>query len=124
MIPENINPGTPNQKDGDKLRDAFVKTITIFTDIYTKLFTTTSELTNNGADGVNPFITANDINNFSRTISVTSDDLIGVTGNTLEEQIVAYVNSLSYLKQETDSDIWIEYSELGIFTQEFTDQFA
>tara|TARA_R110000823_G_scaffold214021_1_gene343908 strand:+ start:96390 stop:98705 length:2316 start_codon:yes stop_codon:yes gene_type:complete len=61
MIPENINPGTPNQKDGDKLRDAFVKVNTIFTDIYTKLFTKTSELTNDGADGINPFITAADV---------------------------------------------------------------
>ena len=61
MIPENINPGTPNQKDGDKLRDAFVKVNTIFTDIYTKLFTNTSDLTNDGADGINPFISLQEI---------------------------------------------------------------
>jgi len=61
MIPENINTGTPNQKDGDKLRNAFVKVVTIFNDIYSKLFTNTSSLVNDGTDGINPFITANDI---------------------------------------------------------------
>jgi len=61
-IPEIINPGTPNNKDGDKLRNAFVKVINIFNDIYSKLFTKTSELINDGEDGVNPFINLTHIN--------------------------------------------------------------
>ena len=49
-------------------------------------------------------------NNFSRVINVTSIDLDGVAGATLEDQIVNYVNSLNYDKLPQDSEIWIEYT--------------
>ncbi|SDZ90734.1 hypothetical protein SAMN05443667_101246 [Flavobacterium gillisiae] len=47
-----------------------------------------------------------DQNNFSRKIVVTPANLSG-TG-TIEQQICDYVNTLGYLKQDTDTDIWIE----------------
>ena len=50
-----------------------------------------------------------DQDNFSRVINVTCDDLSGI--GTIEEQIVEYVNSLNYNKEQTDSDIWIEYDD-------------
>lgn len=46
-------------------------------------------------------------NNFSRTINIKASDLSG-TG-TLEEKIIAYVNSLPYIKEASDADIWINY---------------
>ena len=110
MIPENINPGTPNQKDGDKLRDAFVKTITIFTDIYTKLFTTTSELTNNGADGVNPFITALDLGDRGQIIPI---DVAGVTSYSLRNvnrslnHIAIGSNAMDLIKQDSMAQVGI-----------------
>lgn len=50
-----------------------------------------------------------DQDNFSRVINVTCDDLSGI--GTIEEQIAEYVNSLNYNKEQTDSDIWIEYDD-------------
>lgn len=50
-----------------------------------------------------------DQDNFSRVINVTCDDLSGI--GTIEEQITEYVNSLNYNKEQTDSDIWIEYDD-------------
>ena len=52
-------------------------------------------------------------NNFSRVINVTSIDLDGVIGDTLEDQIVNYINSLNYDKDSQDSEIWIDYKELA-----------
>lgn len=46
-------------------------------------------------------------NNFSRTIKVVAANLSG-TG-TIEEQICAYINSLSYYKVDSDADVWVEY---------------
>ena len=50
-----------------------------------------------------------DQDNFSRVINVTCDDLSGI--GTIDEQIAEYVNSLNYNKEQTDSDIWIEYDD-------------
>lgn len=66
-------------------------------------------------------------NNFSRTIFIDSDDLegcISCTGPSLEEKIAQYVNTLNYNKLTIDSDIWIEFHDVGgIFTDEFDEQF-
>lgn len=50
-----------------------------------------------------------DQNNFSRTIEVTKENLSG--NGTLEQQITEYINSLGYIKADTDSDIWIKYTD-------------
>ncbi|MBB1193563.1 hypothetical protein DNC80_07755 [Flavobacterium sp. SOK18b] len=49
-------------------------------------------------------------NNFSKVIKVYSSDLSG--NGSLEEQICEYVNSLNYIKMDTDADVWIEYNEV------------
>lgn len=48
-------------------------------------------------------------NNYSRTITVTVDDLSGI--GTIEEQIAEYVTGLGYTKEEIDSDIWIDFED-------------
>ena len=75
--------------------------------------TKTSDLINNGEDGINKFITNQD--NISRLISVSYSGLTGATGysfsNTLKQNLVAYLNDFGYEKLETDGDIWVEYDD-------------
>ena len=48
-------------------------------------------------------------NNFSRTINIKASDLPSTGTATLEEKIIAYINTLPYAKEATDADIWINY---------------
>lgn len=71
---DNINVGTsPNSGTGDKLRDAFIKVVNNFNELSNKydtldqkvndidVPTKTSTLLNDGSDGINPFITLEDV---------------------------------------------------------------
>ena len=51
MAQLNLILGTPNNEDGDFVRDAFVKTEANFTELYAKV--NTSDFNNDGSDGVN-----------------------------------------------------------------------
>lgn len=52
------------------------------------------------------------MDNFSRTITITSEQLdacTSCTGATLEERLTKYINRLGYNKTSTDADVWINY---------------
>ena len=51
--------------------------------------------------------------NIAKTIYVNTNDL-SAYGGTTEEQIALYVNDLNYNKEETFTEIWVEYAESDI----------
>ena len=51
-------------------------------------------------------------NNFSRNIEVTSIDLASAVEPTLEEQLVTFVNALTYDKGSQDSEVWVDYKHV------------
>jgi hypothetical protein len=57
--------------------------------------------------GVHKKFKGSEQDNFSRTIKVIPANLSG--NGTIEEQICEYVNSLNFVKQETDADVWIQF---------------
>ena len=71
--------------------------------------TKTSEFENDGANGVDPFITAKDVKQNNFS------DTIEVYGwdldgiGTIEEQIAKYVTSLNRTKTEVEADIWVKF---------------
>lgn len=56
----------------------------------------------------------NDQDNFSRNIEVTSTDLEGAVEVTLEGQLASFINTLSYDKLDTDSEIWVDYQYIEV----------
>ena len=59
-------------------------------------------------------IGSGDQDNIARVIVVTSEDIAEGLGETLEDKIAEYVNTLSYEKLATDAEIWIDYQDLGV----------
>jgi len=113
-LPETINTGTPNNKDGDKLRNAFIKVVNIFNDVYSKLFTKTSELINDGENGTNPFIsTINVVSNITEENKVVTEIDVDSKLNTLQSEIPTLTsqitndgeNGVNPFINETDLDI-------------------
>ena len=59
MAQLNLILGTPNNEDGDFVRDAFVKTEANFTELYAKV--NTSDFNNNGSDGISTFVETDEL---------------------------------------------------------------
>lgn len=59
MAQQNIILGTPNNEDGDFVRDAFVKTEDNFTELYAR--TNTSNFVNDGSDGTSTFVETDEL---------------------------------------------------------------
>jgi len=59
MAQLNLILGTPNNEDGDFVRDAFVKTEANFTELYAKV--NTSDFNNDGSDGISTFVETDEL---------------------------------------------------------------
>lgn len=83
---------------GDSLKVSMDKINSNFTELYTNIVTNTSDLTNDGSDGVNPFITMNDV--------PTSIAISGVTGlSTILDDVDTALTNLSNDTNANTDDI-------------------
>ena len=62
-----------------------------------------------GVFGGNKSANSSDQNNFARIINVNEAQL--EEGPDLKSRIAAYINTLNHVKADTDTEIWVEYSD-------------